>query len=78
MPDWRVIIRQRLAGLDLRPVDEMDIVEELAQHVEDRYDELRRSGATEDQAIGAGLEELDGETLSEELLETFTKKPERK
>ena len=74
MPEWRVIIRQRLAGLDIRPVDEIDIVEELAQHVEDRYAELRGAGVTEEQALGASLEELDGQTLTDELLESLTRK----
>jgi hypothetical protein len=71
MPDWRGIIRRRLAGLDIRPVDEIDIVEELAQHVEDRYADLKREGVTDDEAVGASLEELDGETLCAELLDAM-------
>jgi len=74
MPDWRVIVRQRLASLELRPADEMGIVEELAQHVEDRYAELRQSGASEDQALGASLDELDGQTLADELLDALAGK----
>ena len=74
MPDWRLMIRQRLAGFDIRPVDEIDIVEELAQHVEDRYAELKGSGVSEEEAVGAGLAELDGETLAEELLDSLTRK----
>ena len=74
MPDWRRIIRQRLAGLDIRPVDELGIVEELAQHVEDRYAELKGSGVSENEALGASLEELDGQTLAEELLDSLTRK----
>jgi hypothetical protein len=71
MPDWRGIIRRRLAGLEIRPVDEIDIVEELAQHVEDRYADLKREGVTDDEAVGASLEELDGETLCAELLDAM-------
>jgi hypothetical protein len=74
MPEWRVIIRKRLAGLELRPTDEIDIVEELAQHVEDRYADLRRAGATDDEALGTSLEELDGQALATELLDALTKK----
>jgi hypothetical protein len=74
MPDWRTIIRQRLAGLEIRPVDEMDIVEELAQHVEDRYADMKSDGASDDEALGRGLEELDGQTLAAELLEALAKK----
>ena len=71
MPDWRAIIRRRIAGLEIRPVDEIDIVEELAQHVEDRYADMKRVGATDEEAVGASLEELDGETLCAELLEAM-------
>ena len=74
MPDWRLLIRQRLTGLEIRPVDELDIVEELAQHVEDRYAELKGSGVSEHDALSASLEELDGQTLAEELLDSLTKK----
>jgi hypothetical protein len=74
MPEWRALIRRRIAGLGLRPVDEMDIVEELAQHVEDRYAELRGAGATDADALGASLEELDGETLATELIDVVAKK----
>ena len=76
MPDWRNLIRRRLAGLDIRAVDEIDIVEELAQHVEDRYADLRLGGATEEDAVNGSLEELDGETLAGEMLEVLTKKGE--
>ena len=77
MPDWRSLIRRRLAGLDIRPVDEIDIVEELAQHVEDRYADLCRAGATDEDAVSGSLEELDGETLAAEMLEVLTKKGEK-
>jgi hypothetical protein len=55
-------------------MDEIDIVEELAQHVEDRYTDLRSGGAKEDEALGASLEELDGDTLTAELVEVVVKK----
>lgn len=74
MPDWRSLIRRRLAGLDIRPVDELDIVEELAQHVEDRYADLCRSGVSDEEAVTGSLEELDGETLAAEMLDVLSKK----
>ena len=40
MRDWKEEIRQRLADLRLAPTREAEIVEELAQHIEDRYAEL--------------------------------------
>ncbi|HEV8483083.1 MAG TPA: hypothetical protein VGV87_05970 [Blastocatellia bacterium] len=37
MPDWKQEIRQRLASLKLDPTREAEIVEELNQHLKDRY-----------------------------------------
>jgi putative ABC transport system permease protein len=58
MPEWEREVRQRLAGLRLEPTRESEIVEELAQHLEDRYTELRATGATEAEAARAALTEL--------------------
>ena len=44
MPDWRAIIRQRLAALELDPTSEADIVEELSAHLDDRFQELKDRG----------------------------------
>ena len=68
MPEWKEEIRQRLANLNLEPAREAEIVEELSQHLNDRYAELRASGATDEEASGAVLAELsDGELLEQEL-----------
>jgi len=68
MPDWKPEIRRRLAGLHLSPTREAAIVEELAQHLEDRYAESRSGGATEAEATRAALAELSGsELLQQEL-----------
>src|SRR5262245_9647678 len=68
MPEWKEEIRQRLASLRLEPTREAEIVEELSQHLNDRYAELRASGATDEEASGAALAELnDGELLEREL-----------
>ena len=50
MPDWNEQIREQLADLKLAPAREAEIVEELAQHAEDRYRELRTGGVTEAEA----------------------------
>jgi len=44
MPDWREIVRERLAGCELDGAREAEIVDEMAQHLEDRYVELRSRG----------------------------------
>jgi putative ABC transport system permease protein len=61
MPDWRAEIRRRLRGLNIAPVHEAEIVEELAQHLDDVYQRALRSGANETEANQAALHELAGE-----------------
>jgi hypothetical protein len=39
MPCWKDEVRKRLAELKLGPAREVEIVEELAEHMEDRYQE---------------------------------------
>jgi predicted permease len=59
MPDWRVQIRTRLAPLHLAPLREAEIVEEVAQHLEDRYRDMRARGADEVSAVAAAWRELE-------------------
>src|SRR6185436_12633919 len=58
MPDWKEEIRRRLSSLSLEPTRESEIFEELAQHLEDRYERLLQSGATANGAYQAVLLEL--------------------
>jgi predicted permease len=59
MPDWRAEIRARLAPLRLAPEREAEIVEEVAQHLDDRYREIRASGQNEIDAIAVAWRELE-------------------
>jgi putative ABC transport system permease protein len=61
MPDWKREISQRLRGLNLSPPNEAEIVEELAQHLDDVYQRVISSGANEADAQRAALNELAGE-----------------
>jgi putative ABC transport system permease protein len=63
MPEWKPEILRRLAPLNLAPTREAEIIEELSQHLEDRYQELVRGGETPESAQRAALEELRGEDL---------------
>ncbi len=58
MPDWTQHLRARLAGLRMRPEREADVVEELSQHLDERYAELRRDGMGDAEAQRAALGEL--------------------
>ncbi len=67
MPDvsWTLHLRPRLAGLRLSPAREAEIIEELSQHLDERYEELRAGGATDDDARRLAIEELlDRDTLA--------------
>jgi predicted permease len=50
MPDWTQHIRPRLASLRLSSSRENEIIEELSQHLDDRWRELVADGASEDEA----------------------------
>ncbi len=67
MPDWDNEIRPRLARLKLAPARESEIVEELAQHLDDRYQELLASGASDIDAERLILAELSENELFSEL-----------
>ena len=44
---WTEELRARLASLRLSPAREAEIIEELSQHLDQRYEELRVGGATD-------------------------------
>jgi hypothetical protein len=68
MPDWKEEVRKQIAGLNLAPGRENEIVEELALHLEERYAELCRSGATPDEACQTVQTELsESQVLAHEL-----------
>src|SRR5512145_3232068 len=58
MPDWAEHLRPRLSSLRLAPAREHEIVQELSQHLEDRWRELVAGGASEDEATRLALAEF--------------------
>jgi hypothetical protein len=58
MPDWKALVRTRLAGLKLEGSNESEVFDELAQHLEDRYEELLQSGIPAAEAERIALEPL--------------------
>ena len=68
MPDWTEHLRRRVAGLRLSPEREAAIIDELSQHLDERYDELRAGGATEGEALRLAFEELrEPEALAQQM-----------
>jgi putative ABC transport system permease protein len=65
MPDWSKEIRAAIASLNLEPMREAEVVEELSQHLRDRYDEMLTSGIGAEHAYRSLLKELnDGALVS--------------
>lgn len=58
MPEWKSVIRERIASLHLEGPAEADLIEELAQHLEDRYRELCSGGTNEHEAFQIAISGL--------------------
>jgi putative ABC transport system permease protein len=70
MLNWRDEIRSRLSRAGLKLAREPEIVEELSQHLQDRYQELCRSGLSEVEAARAAL----AESSEDELRQQFSRR----
>ncbi len=69
MPDFKAEVRLRLSRLGLEPTREAAIVEELAQHLEQRFEDLVAGGLSSASARVAVLKELsEGSRLERDLL----------
>ncbi|MGQ0736808.1 MAG: ADOP family duplicated permease [Acidobacteriota bacterium] len=55
---WAREVRARLASVPLSPTRENEVVEELSQHLEDRWRELVSAGVPEDEATESALAEF--------------------
>jgi hypothetical protein len=58
MRDWREVVGQKLAGLALEPEEKREVLEELAEHLEETYQSLRRQGISEQDAAQRALSEV--------------------
>src|SRR5688500_13127721 len=58
MHDWQSEVRARLAPLNLKPEREADIVDEISQHLAERYRDAISGGASADEAIRVALGEF--------------------
>src|SRR5262245_10351448 len=71
MPDWEPEIQKQLSGLKLQAARELEIVEEVSQHLDDRYAELLNRGASEEEARRLTLAEMSsGNFFAQELKRT--------
>lgn len=76
MPEWKRAIEERLSGARIDAARRLEIVDELSQHLQDRYDELRAGGASDEAARAGALAELDDRHLVGELTRIERPPPE--
>jgi len=63
MPEWGPYVRPRLSSLRLSPTRENEIVDELSQHLDDRWRELIKGGASDEEAMRLALADFREENL---------------
>jgi predicted permease len=67
MPNWNHIVREHLAALRLPPEREIEIVEELALHLENAYEDALAAGLSEAEAEARAAQGYDWRLLECEL-----------
>src|SRR5215813_11782945 len=67
MPNWNSIVREHLAVLRLPPEREIEIVEELALHMEAVYEDAMADGLSETEAEARAVQSYDWRLLECEL-----------
>jgi len=56
--DWEELVRAKLAGLAIEPREKREVIEELAAHLDETYEELRGRGFAEEDAAQRALREV--------------------
>jgi hypothetical protein len=51
MPDWEALVRERLSGIALESEQRSEVIAELAGHLEESFEQLRRQGMPEEAAV---------------------------
>ena len=59
MPDWKKLVRERLAMLNLPPSTEKEVIAELAAHLEEIHEKVRQTCVTDAAAVELTLQEID-------------------
>jgi len=74
MRDWEVVVEQHLTGLALGPEECAGVIAELAAHLEETCEELRRQGMTEDEAARRALSQVEDWQKLSRLIQVARKK----
>jgi hypothetical protein len=59
MLDWDALVRERLAGISLEPEELREVIAELAAHLEETFEQLRRQGLPEEAAVERALSQVE-------------------
>jgi hypothetical protein len=51
MRDWEAVVEKHLGGLALEPAERADVIAELAAHLAETCEGLRKQGMTEEEAV---------------------------
>jgi hypothetical protein len=58
MPNWEALVGEQFAAISLEPEERREVIAELAGHLEETFDQLRRQGLSEDAAIERALSQV--------------------
>ena len=68
MRDWRTLVEQQMRGMALDPAQNAEVIAEIAGHLHEHSEELRRQGMPEGQAVQCTLSQIgDWKTLRSEI-----------
>src|ERR1700731_2913338 len=70
MRDWEALVEQHLIGLALEPTERAEVIAELAAHLEESCEELRRQGMTEEEAVRRTLSQVEDWQKLSRLIQT--------
>lgn len=59
MRDWEALVERQLNGLALGPAESAEVIVELAAHLAESCEELRRQGMTEEEAVKRTLSQVE-------------------
>ena len=74
MRDWEALVKQQLNGIALEPAENAEVIVELAGHLAETCEELRKQGMTEEEAERRTLSQVENwQKLSRLIQDAKTK-----
>jgi hypothetical protein len=58
MPDWEALVGEQFAAISLEPGEPPEVIAELAGHLEETFEQLRRQGLSEEAAVERALSQV--------------------